>query len=98
MHNRISISSTSATNSGDKSAYAPDFADLPVELRDAVDAALQECFDKIYCSDELLGNKLTQVGDHSTACPNATVFCWKTPLRTPLLLPETATRCRRRSP
>ena len=49
------------TNSVDKSAYAPDFADLPVELRDAVDAALQECFEKIYCSDELLGNKLTQV-------------------------------------
>ncbi len=61
MHNRISISSASATNSGDKSAYAREFTDLPVEIRDAVDAALHECFDKTYCSDELLGNKLTQV-------------------------------------
>ena len=44
-----------------KSAYAPEIAHLPVELRDAVDVALQECFDKTYCPDELLGNKLTQV-------------------------------------
>ncbi|WP_434055104.1 MAG: hypothetical protein RDA78_09670 [Roseibium sp.] len=49
------------TNPDVKSAYAPDFADLPDEIRDAVDAALQECFDKTYCPDELLGNKLTQV-------------------------------------
>ncbi len=49
------------TNHDVKSAYAPETAHLPVELRDAVDGALLECFDKNYCPDELLGNTLTQV-------------------------------------
>lgn len=61
MHNEFSVSSTSGAQTGPKSAYAPETSYLPIELREAVDTALQECFDKIYCSDELLGNKLTQV-------------------------------------
>ncbi|MGV2975049.1 hypothetical protein AB1P65_06315 [Roseibium alexandrii] len=61
MHNQNPVSTTSGMHSGCKSAYAPETANLPIELREAVDTALQECFDKIYCSDELLGNKLTQV-------------------------------------
>ncbi|MCR9057382.1 MAG: hypothetical protein NXI02_08610 [Rhodobacteraceae bacterium] len=61
MHNQIPVSSKSRTHCGSESAYALEAANLPVELREAVDTALQECFDKIYCSDELLGNKLTQV-------------------------------------
>lgn len=61
MHNEYPVSSTSDAQSGPKRAYAPETTPLPIELREAVDAALQECFDKIYCSDELLGNKLTQV-------------------------------------
>ncbi|MBG6143389.1 hypothetical protein IWQ51_001508 [Labrenzia sp. EL_142] len=61
MHNQIQVSTTSGTHSDDRGVYAPETANLPIELREAVDTALQECFDKIYCSDELLGNKLTQV-------------------------------------
>ncbi|MFN3131906.1 hypothetical protein [Roseibium sp.] len=61
MHNQIPVSSTSGAQIGSQGAYAPEIATLPIELREAVDTALQECFDKIYCSDELLGNKLTQV-------------------------------------
>ncbi|MBO0343905.1 hypothetical protein J0X15_01620 [Roseibium sp. CAU 1637] len=61
MHNHNSISSVSATCASAQSTYTPETTHLPVELREAVDAALQECFDKIYCSDELLGNKLTQL-------------------------------------
>lgn len=57
MHNEFPVSTTS----GPKSAYAPETANLPIELREAVDVALRECFDKVYCSDELLGNRLTQV-------------------------------------
>lgn len=61
MHNEYPVSSTSGAQSGPEGAYAPETTHLPMELREAVDTALQECFDKIYCSDELLGNKLTQV-------------------------------------
>ncbi|MEP2757738.1 MAG: hypothetical protein ABJP66_01520 [Hyphomicrobiales bacterium] len=61
MHNQYPVSTTSGTRSGDRGVYAPETANLPIELREAVDTALHECFDKIYCSDELLGNKLTQV-------------------------------------
>lgn len=61
MHNQIPVSTTSGTRSGDRGIYSPETATLPIELRETVDTALQECFDKIYCSDELLGNKLTQV-------------------------------------
>ena len=61
MHNQIPVSSTSGAQFISQGAYAPETATLPIELREAVDTALQECFDKIYCSDELLGNKLTQV-------------------------------------
>ncbi|WP_417692400.1 hypothetical protein [Roseibium sp.] len=61
MHSQVSVSSASGARSAAKSTFSPEYSDLPIELRDAVDAALQECFDKIYCSDELLGNKLTQV-------------------------------------
>ncbi|MTI42512.1 hypothetical protein JM93_03181 [Roseibium hamelinense] len=61
MHNQIPVSSTSGAQFGSQGAYAPETATLPKELREAVDTALQECFDKIYSSDELLGNRLTQV-------------------------------------
>ena len=61
MHNQNPVSSTSGAQFASKSAYAPETTTLPIELREAVDTALQECFDKIYCSDELLGIKLTQV-------------------------------------
>jgi hypothetical protein len=61
MHNEFPVSTTSSAQTGAKSAYAPETANLPIELRDAVDATLQECFDKTFCPDELLGNKFTQV-------------------------------------
>ncbi|MFN3133923.1 hypothetical protein [Roseibium sp.] len=61
MHNEISDSNISGTRTDHKGTYAPETANLPSEMREAVDVALQECFDKVYCSDELLGNRLTQV-------------------------------------
>ncbi|MEP1929683.1 MAG: hypothetical protein ABJN92_02290 [Roseibium sp.] len=36
-------------------------SELPFELREAVDNALNECFGKTYSTDELLGDDLTQV-------------------------------------
>lgn len=60
MHSRSSDSFTSNTVLKHKRGSSTETA-LPVELRDAVDSALKECFDKSYCTDELLGDLLTHV-------------------------------------
>ena len=60
MHSRSSDSITSNTLLKHKGGCSTETA-LPVELRDAVDSALKECFDKSYCTDELLGELLTEV-------------------------------------
>jgi len=60
MHSRSSDSITSNMLLKHKTGCSTETT-LPVELRDAVDAALKECFDKSYCTDELIGELLTEV-------------------------------------